>query len=213
MDDLFARVGSVLETLLNQSTLSGDVKTEGLRLAAELQSAPVDIAALIEDRVRAAVEQFDGRVAAAEDAIRVTRTTLFDTTTVAALDAALEHRPEAREKLGELFSNPPGEVAPTPEVIVEEPAGEATEAGAADTAPDVFNGAPAEAFDHDGDGAPGGSKPAPASDEIEGMTVAQLKNTLDGFEIGYPADAKKPELQAILRKAMAGAGDDTQSGS
>lgn len=191
MNDLFARVGVALQHLLEGSTLNGDVKADGLRLAKELQSAEVDINALVSERVRAEVEAITGRVAAVEGESRRTKDVLFSTETVAALDAALEHRPETREALAAIFEErtlsvqePASEPQPDPEII-------------------VTNGAEPNIFDHDGDGSPGGSEPRPPTDNLVEMTVAQLKEALDDLEVGYAASAKKAELQELLENATA----------
>lgn len=36
-------------------------------------------------------------------------------------------------------------------------------------------------------------------DEFGGMTVAQLKDYLNGYEVDYPANAKKADLLALCR--------------
>lgn len=59
-------------------------------------------------------------------------------------------------------------------------------------------------LDHDKNGANGGSEPAEPTDDIEAMTVAQLKGALDKAEAGYPADAKKADLKKLLLKAREG---------
>lgn len=91
---------------------------------------------------------------------------------------------------------------------------------------DLFNGADPAAFDHDGNGQPGGSvpslptpepTPAPVSvgDEAPGeMTVAELKAALDDKGIGYPSSARKADLQALLDESdITRTGDDTLSGT
>lgn len=66
----------------------------------------------------------------------------------------------------------------------------------------VFNGAPPAAFDHDRDGNPGGSPPAPPTDNPDEMTVAQAKAWLDERSIEYPAAAKKAELVELVKAAQ-----------
>lgn len=96
---------------------------------------------------------------------------------------------------------------------------------------ELFNGADPAAFDHDGDGFPGGSLPqdpeqtmpeadtlsAPAGGDtisapdvisteplaVDALTVAQLREELDSRQVGYPSDARKADLQKLLNEALA----------
>lgn len=86
---------------------------------------------------------------------------------------------------------------------------------------ELFNGADPAKFDHDGDGQPGGSTPAPApatdfptGAAIDEMTVAELKVELAARDIPIPAKASKTDLQNLLAgvpDGTAGAGASTET--
>ena len=73
---------------------------------------------------------------------------------------------------------------------------------------ELFNGADPAKFDHDGVGGVGGSAPNPPTQNIDEMTVAQLKSVLDEQGRDYPATAKKADLQNLV----AGVPDGASSG-
>lgn len=216
MNDVFARIGLALQHLLDQSTCHGPAREEVARLATELQAFKEGVGALIDDRVRAAVEEAEGRV-------NSTINGSFE-----ALASALEAAeiPFTPPQAGTL---PPPAPEPAPEPGPStEPApvgGENTDSGGigtdtvvsvggSDTIPAVagadslagtsdqaFNGADPAAFDHDGDGSAGGDTPNPPTDDPDLMTVAQLKAALDAKGVSYPSGALKAELVELLKGA------------
>lgn len=103
MNDLFARTGIILEHLLNQSTLNGDVKAEGLRLAAELKVARDDIGRRIDERVQAAVEAVVGRLEALEAGKRAADAVVFSRANLSSLEGASDD-PAEMERLWEVFN-------------------------------------------------------------------------------------------------------------
>lgn len=189
MSDFLARIGLVLEALVQNSTINQ--KDEALRLAFELQGAEDNFTQSVNERVSAALEKFEGRMSAVEANSEKVRTTLFSTETITALDAALEHRPEAREKLGKLFSDGP---APMP-APVEEPSDLIIE-GDDTIEASAFNGAPEEAFDHDNTGSAGGSTAPDPSEELTALRKEYTEVTGKRFFAGWDAATLREKIAA-----------------
>ena len=215
MDDVFARIGLALQHLLHQSTVHGPEREEVARLAAELKEFEGKINAAIDERINAALDE---RIRAAVEAVEGVITAKIDQNLqnlAATLEtAAIPFQPEPT-------APPPPEPVVEPEPVEPVPPPTTGNIPAAPpegadtvTAPsgddslestdpdDTFNGADPDAFDHDGKEGPGGSEPNPPTDDPDMMTVAQLKEALDEKGVAYASDARKAELQDLLKAAL-----------
>ncbi len=80
----------------------------------------------------------------------------------------------------------------------------------------VFNGADPALFDHDGDGAAGGSEPAPATDDPAQMTIAQATAWLDENSVDHKGVTKVADLRDLVaasqKSLTTGQGSETVSG-
>lgn len=198
MNDLFARIGTVLERLLSVSTVNGDARTEALRLCQELQSAPDDIAKQIDARVEANIEAAVGRLAALEQGKRQTDAIVFSTSNAKSLGLPVpEPTKDEHDRLRELFNGAdpamfdhdgdgrPGgslpEPAPNPEP-------------AADPAPEP---APKEE-----------PAPAPEPPTIEAMDREELKALADLAGIEFAANIGTEKLRALVAAIPLGIATD-----
>lgn len=103
MKDLFARIGTVLESLLVTSTVHGAARDEANRLVEELKGLDLSIEEVVADRVRAATEGLGGQVQALEEGQGRTSGILFSTAARNALLATTDSE-EEHKKLEALFN-------------------------------------------------------------------------------------------------------------
>lgn len=169
MSDYFARIGRVLEALVSVSTINGDVKSDALALCAELKSAPDNLTAAVEERVRAATETLAGQVSVLEQGRERVDAIVFSNAGRGVLLGDAGPSDEAEQaRLRELFNG-------------------------ADPAKFDHDGVggplpapPAPVIDF------------PTGAAIDEMTVAELKVELGARDIPIPAKAAKADLQNLL---------------
>ncbi len=169
MSDYFARIGRVLEALVSVSTINGDVKSDALALCAELKSAPDNLTAAVEERVRAATETLAGQVSVLEQGRERVDAIVFSNAGRGVLLGDAGPSDEAEQaRLRELFNGA-------------DPAKfDHDGVGGSLPAP------PAPVIDF------------PTGAAIDEMTVAELKVELGARDIPIPAKASKIDLQNLL---------------
>ena len=181
MSDYFARIGRVLEALVSVSTINGDVKSDALALCAELKSAPDNLTAAVEERVRAATETLAGQVSVLEQGRERVDAIVFSNAGRGVLLGDAGPSDDAEQaKLRALFNG--ADPAKFDHDGVGGPGGS-------------LPAPPARVIDF------------PAGAAIDEMTVAELKVELGARDIPIPAKASKIDLQNLL----AGVPDGTKT--